>query len=88
MLDSRLAEPNMYKHNRKFRYMRKQCKWYRVCPIRYFTDEGVIEKKWSEKYCFDNWESCKRYNMEENNEFHPDIMLPDGSVRESLLKFI
>ncbi len=61
------------------------CKWYCCCPVRRFTEEGKLERKWVEEYCLgDRWRECVRYRMEENGEYHPDNMLPDGSIREGL----
>ena len=61
------------------------CKWYCCCPVRRFTEEGKLEKRWVEEYCLgDRWKECVRYRMEENGEYHPDNMLPDGSIREGL----
>lgn len=34
------------------------------------------------------WESCIRYQMKERGEYHPDWMLPDGSIDEKLYKFL
>ncbi|RLD11783.1 MAG: uracil-DNA glycosylase [Chlamydiae bacterium] len=63
-----------------------ECKWYSVCPMKYYTEKGVLNKKWTENYCHAGWENCIRYRMEENGEFHPDWMLPDGSIDETLRK--
>ena len=61
------------------------CKWYCCCPVRRFTEEGKIERRWVEEYCLgDRWRECVRYRMKENGEYHPDNMLPDGSIREGL----
>ena len=61
------------------------CKWYCCCPVRRFTEEGRLERRWVEEYCLgDRWRECVRYRMEENGEYHPDNMLPDGSIREGL----
>jgi hypothetical protein len=61
------------------------CKWYCCCPIRRFTEEGKLEKKWVEYYCLGgHWEECVRYQMEEKGQYHPDNMLPDGTIREDL----
>jgi len=48
--------------------------------MKYFSDNGMIEKKWTAYYCKGDWESCVRYWKEENGEYHPDEMLPDGSI--------
>ncbi|RLG20892.1 uracil-DNA glycosylase [Candidatus Micrarchaeota archaeon] len=60
------------------------CKWYSVCPMKRFYEEGKIDKHWIEDYCFGDFRKCKRYQMEEKGEYHPDNMLPDGSIDESL----
>jgi hypothetical protein len=62
----------------------KQCKWYQVCPIKYFTDQGMLEDRWVKNYCLGDWASCKRYQAEESGIPHPDYMLPDGSFRKEL----
>ena len=63
---------------------RKICKWYEVCPMKRFYDEGKLEEKWIERYCKGNYKSCVRYQMEERGEPHPDNMLPNGEIREDL----
>ena len=60
------------------------CKWYPVCPMKRFYEAGKIDKKWAENYCHGDNQSCKRYQMEEKGEYHPDNMLPDGSIDQSL----
>jgi len=62
----------------------KECKWYVVCPIKQFTEQGKLDKKWTKIYCHNNWGSCIRYQKEEAGIFHPDNMLPDGSVNKKL----
>ena len=64
----------------------KICKWYHVCPVKYFTDRNMIDKSWIKNYCKSggNWINCIRYQMEENGEYHPDNMLPDGTINKNL----
>ena len=73
-------ETGMEKHYRKLYVLSQRCKWYDVCPMKYFTEKEMIGKKWTENYCDGDWESCVRYWKEENGEYHPDEMLPDGSI--------
>jgi len=61
-----------------------ECKWYFLCPMKFFYEEGKLDKKWIENYCHGNWKECVRYKMEEKGQYHPDNMLPDGSIDESL----
>ena len=64
------------------------CKWFAVCPMRRYYEQGKLEQKWIENYCKGDNQKCQRYQMEENGEPHPDYMLPDGSLDESLKKNI
>ena len=45
-----------------------------------YTDAGLLDPKWVKAYCKGEWDSCVRYQMEERGEYHPDWMLPDGTV--------
>ena len=63
---------------------KKICKWYDVCPMKRFYEEGKLDKKWVENYCFNEGKNCKRYEMEKNGIFHPDYMLPNGEINEKL----
>lgn len=74
---------NNYK---KLKVFTKRCKWFSVCPMKRFYEEGMLEQKWIEMYCKGDWKSCVRYQMEERGEFHPKWMLPDGSTDEELRK--
>ena len=60
------------------------CPWFPVCPMKRFWEEGRLDKKWIEQYCQGDWKSCVRYQMERRGKFHPDWMLPDGSIDEEL----
>jgi len=75
---------DLIKKYRKLRVLSKDCKWYPVCPMKRFYEKGKLDKKWIELYCRGDWESCVRYQMEEKGEFHPDWMLPDGTLDEKL----
>jgi len=62
----------------------RECKWYPVCPMKRYLDKGKLDEYWVEHYCRGDWSSCVRYRMEEEGVYHPDWMLPDGSIDESL----
>ena len=64
--------------------MAKTCKWYIVCPMKRFYEEGKLDEKWIRKYCMGDYKSCVRYQTEEKGIPHPDNMLPDGSIDENL----
>lgn len=60
------------------------CEWYSLCPMKRFTEKGLLDRKWIQLYCLGNWKNCARYELEEKMIPHPDNMLPDGSVNENL----
>ena len=62
----------------------KTCKWFPVCPMKMYYEAGKLDKKWIEQYCKGNFKKCIRYKMEEEGKYHPDWMLPDGTIDESL----
>jgi hypothetical protein len=62
----------------------RQCKWYDCCPIKGYTEAGVLERYWVEKYCLVGNKECLRYRMEERHRHHPDNMLPNGEIRKDL----
>jgi DNA polymerase len=70
-----------YKKLKKLLY---ECKWFPSCPMKRFYEEGRLERKWIELYCKGDWSNCVRYYMEESGIYHPDWMLPDGSLNEQL----
>lgn len=49
-----------------------------------FYEQGKLDKKWIYNFCFDYNIKCTRYQMEERGEYHPDNMLPDGSIDNNL----
>ena len=52
--------------------------------MKYFFEQGKLDKKWVEKYCRGDWEKCIRFQKEENSIYHPDNMLPNGEIDENL----
>ncbi|MEA2081320.1 MAG: uracil-DNA glycosylase [Elusimicrobiota bacterium] len=63
-----------------------ECKWFSCCPMRRFYEQGKLDKHWIDDYCKSNWRNCVRYKLEESGKYHPDEMLPDGSVDSKLKK--
>jgi len=55
--------------------------------MKYYYEQGRLDKKWIDQYCHGNWTRCVRYQKEEKGEFHPDWMLPDGFLDENLKDF-
>lgn len=74
----------MLKNYGKLKTLMVDCKWFQVCPMKKFYEEGRIDGKWIELYCKGDWKICVRYHMEKKGEPHPDWMLPDGSLDERL----
>lgn len=58
----------------------RECNWFQVCPLKRYTERGVLPEHWIEEYCRGDWNRCARYRMEERGEWHPARMLPDGSL--------
>lgn len=77
-------EEEMHEDYEKLGVLSQDCKWSSVCPMKKFYEQGELDKKWRAKYCHGDWESCRRYEMEENGEPHPDWLLPDGTRSERL----
>ncbi len=65
---------------------KKTCDWFSVCPIKDLTAQGLIDKKWVEHYCKSDDEYCVRRKMQEKGQYHPNNMLPDGSIDVHLLR--
>ena len=81
--DKSLKE-EMQEDYEKLKVLSRNCKWHLSCPMRSFYKNGDLDRKWIEKYCRGDWESCKRYQLEEEGKHHPDWMLPDGTISERL----
>lgn len=90
-----LRHPSVVVHNKylfeilkenysKINVIMKPCRWYSMCPMKYFYERGMLSKSWIDQYCKGDWTACKRYQMEEKGIFHPDNMLPDGTIDKTL----
>ena len=62
----------------------QECKWYQVCPMKFFYEKGNLDKKWIDNYCHGDWQNCVRYQKEEAGIYHPDSMLPNGEIDNKL----
>ena len=38
----------------------KVCKWYEVCPMKRFYEQGKLEGEWVEEYCKGDYRRCVR----------------------------
>jgi len=65
---------------------RNVCKWYdETSGMKRAYDQGLLDKKWVEKYCWNGGKGCirkKRFEIE--GYVSPDYVLPDGTVDEAL----
>jgi uracil-DNA glycosylase len=62
----------------------KTCQWYECCPMKTYYEQGKLDKKWIDQYCKGDWENCVRYHIEEEGIPHPDNMLLNGKIDETL----
>jgi len=62
----------------------KICKWYTLCPIKYYVENGKLDIKWIEEYYLIGNKDCFRYKMEEDRIHHPNNMLPNGEINQDL----
>jgi uracil-DNA glycosylase family 4 len=65
---------------RTLKTLMQECRWYALCPMKRFYETGRLERKWIELFCKGDWQKCVRYQMEAQGRYHPDWMLPDGSL--------
>ncbi len=63
---------------------KKTCKWFSVCPLKRFYEQGKLDKEWIEEYCWRDNSICVRKKLEEKGVYHPDNMLPDGTIDKGL----
>ena len=62
----------------------KECKWWCCCPMRYYYEKGQLPEHYIRDYCFGDHLKCIRFQMEESGKYHPDNMLPDGTIDKDL----
>ena len=71
--------------------MRKDvCRWYdQTSGMKRAYDQGLIDKKWVEDYCWNGGTGCvRKRRFEEEGYVSPDYVLPDGKIDEKLKKLI
>jgi uracil-DNA glycosylase len=84
LLHDGALQPVLEKNYHKLSIFLQPCIWASVCPIKYYERQGVIDKKWRALYCYGDWERCVRFQMEKQDKYHEDWMLPDGTFDEQL----
>ena len=63
---------------------KENCKWFDVCPLKRFYEQGKLDRKWIENYCWGDYLECVRYKMEDKSLYHSDNMMPDGTIDKNL----
>jgi hypothetical protein len=61
-----------------------ECIWYSLCPMKRYLEAGRLDGRWVRRFCHGDWEHCVRYQLEAAGWPHPDWMLPDGRLDDSL----
>lgn len=64
---------------------KKICKYYSGCPMKRFYENGQLAEKWVKNYCWSDHQDCVRYELAEKGRPHPDNMLPNGEIDQSLI---
>ncbi len=77
-------EPETIKKYKKLEIFSEECKWFPICPMKRYYEAGALKREWIEMYCRGDWRNCIRYELEEQGHYHPDWMLPDGSLDVTL----
>ncbi len=67
-------------------FIMNECKWYPICPIKRFIEQGKVNKYWVRNYCKGDWNNCIRYKMEEQSEEY--FLSLSKKIRKSILKII
>jgi len=49
-----------------------------------FNERGLVSDDIIQAYCKGDWSRCVRYQKEAAGIYHPDTMLPDGTIDAQL----
>ncbi|MFO7794864.1 MAG: uracil-DNA glycosylase [Promethearchaeati archaeon] len=65
------------------------CRWYdETSAIKRAYDQGLIDKKWVENYCWNGGKNCvRKRRFEKEGYVSPDYILPNGSEDIKLKKY-
>lgn len=69
---------------------RDRCRWYNeTSGMKRAYDQGKLDKKWIEDYCWNGGKGCvRKMRFEREGYVSPDYVLPDGSVDGNLRKWV
>jgi DNA polymerase len=68
----------------KLKVLSRQCQWYPLCPMKRLFEKGALNESWIQLYCTGDWSACTRFALEAKGQYHPDWMLPDGTLDTDL----
>lgn len=68
----------------------KLCVWYNESSgVKRAYDVGLIDRRWVEKYCWNNGKDCvRKKRFEEEGYVSPDYVLPDGSISRPVKEYM
>lgn len=58
-----------------------QCKWFMICPMKLYWEQGRIDSKWMGNYYFRNGKNYIRYEKEEKGIYHPVMVKQYATTR-------
>jgi acetoin utilization deacetylase AcuC-like enzyme len=61
----------------------KVCKWYEVCPMKRFYEQGKLENEWIEEYCNGDYQRCVRYWLKEENFMTTGVFFSEKFIGKS-----
>ena len=69
---------------------KRVCRWYdETSGMKRAYDRGLLDKSWIEEYCLNGGEGCvRKRRFEREGYVSPDYILPDGTVDETLKKWV
>jgi len=47
----------------------KTCKWFPVCPMKFYWEAGKLDDKYIKDFCHGDWLSCVRYQKKKRVSF-------------------
>ena len=66
------------------------CRWYNeTSGMKRAYDQGLLDKKWIEEYCWNGGKACvRKERFEKEGYVSPDYILPDGTIDEKLKRCV
>ncbi len=69
---------------------KRMCRWYdETSGMKRAYDQEKLDIQWIEDYCWNDGKSCiRKKRFETEGYVSPDYVLPDGSVDETLRRWV